>query len=173
MSGNHDLADATAPARRSRLAILRRPVSYNTVLWSIVVTLIVVVNAVNFFDETGDLFPLRASLFVVFGLLIITVSLSRLLAAQNTAEYVEPPPARRDAARTAKAIVAEPPAPFQTRLANYLHVPESDVLEPRSRWVSSMPFWCAVILPQRSTLAKSVEYIRAVLRRIRATVRGE
>jgi len=38
---------------------------------------------------------------------------------------------------------------------------------------SAMPFWCSVELPRRSTLAKSIATIRAILERIRAAVRGD
>lgn len=63
-------------------------------------------------------------------------------------------------------------SPFRQRLATYLHVPESEVLPPRPRPLSSMPFWSSVPLSPRPIVMKSVEFIRAVLERIHAAVRG-
>lgn len=64
------------------------------------------------------------------------------------------------------------PQSFRKRLAVYLHLPESDVLPPRPRPTSTMPFWSMVPLSQHTTVMKSVEYIRAILERIRHAVRG-
>jgi hypothetical protein len=64
------------------------------------------------------------------------------------------------------------PRPFRQRLADYLHVPENEVLPPRPQPVSTMPFWSAVPLSRRPVVLKSVEFIRTILERIRATVRG-
>jgi hypothetical protein len=65
-----------------------------------------------------------------------------------------------------------PPEPFRTRLAGYLHLPEQEVLAPRPRPASTMPFWSLVPLPQRATVMKSVEFMRAILERIRRAVHG-
>lgn len=62
------------------------------------------------------------------------------------------------------------PRPFRQRLADYLRVPESEVLPPRP--VSAMPFWSSVPLAHRPVVLKSVEFIRTILERIRTTVRG-
>jgi hypothetical protein len=64
------------------------------------------------------------------------------------------------------------PRPFRQRLADYLRVPESEVLPPRPRPISAMPFWSAVPLTRRPVVLKSVEFIRTILERIRTTVRG-
>jgi hypothetical protein len=77
----------------------------------------------------------------------------------------------RHSARSTFSETTEP-LPFRQRLADYLHVPESEVLPPRPRPVSSMPFWSAVPLSRRPVVLKSVEFIRIILERIRATVRS-
>jgi hypothetical protein len=188
MSGNHDPDDATAPARPSRWAILHRPVPHNVVLLLLLSVLIVLVNAfaVQGASAEGEVSSMIAYAVVILLVPVIAVLVMRLVVPrpESRVEKFRPSPwdvengkeakpqAVGEAEKKCRETEAEPPAPFPKRLANYLHVPESEVLEPRPRWVSSMPFWCAVILPQRSTLAKSVEYIRAMLRRIRAAVRG-
>jgi hypothetical protein len=67
---------------------------------------------------------------------------------------------------------SHPPFPFRQRLAAFLQVPKGEVLVPRPRPVSSMPFWSSVPLSPRPIMNKSVEFIRAVLERIHAAVRG-
>lgn len=67
---------------------------------------------------------------------------------------------------------ATEPLPFRQRLADYLHVPESEVLAPRPQPDSTMPFWSAVPLARKPMVLKSVEFIRTILERIRATVRS-
>jgi hypothetical protein len=74
-------------------------------------------------------------------------------------------------ARKTKTI-RHSPAPFRTRLATFLQVPEESVFSPRPRPVSSMPFWSSMPLSPRPIVMKSVEFIRAVLERIHAAVRG-
>jgi hypothetical protein len=64
------------------------------------------------------------------------------------------------------------PQSFRKRLAVYLHLPENEVLPPRPQPTSTMPFWSMVPLSQHTTVMKSVEYIRAILERIRHAVRG-
>ena len=115
----------------------------------------------------------------VLGVLAVVVSFVLLLivVVELTRQSAEREAARRRAnsvAKMAKPVPrpAEPPEAFRKRLATYLHVPEGEVLVPRERPVSAMPFWSAVELPRRSTMAKSIEYIRQILLRIRATVRG-
>lgn len=63
------------------------------------------------------------------------------------------------------------PQSFRKRLSAYLHVPESEVLPLRPRPTSTMPFWSMVPLSQHTTVIKSVEFIRAILERIRHAVR--
>jgi hypothetical protein len=77
---------------------------------------------------------------------------------------------RRKACKT--KTVQLPPAPFRHRLATFLQMPEDQVLAPRPRPVSSMPFWSSMTLSPRPIVMKSVEFIRAVLERIHAAVRG-
>lgn len=79
-------------------------------------------------------------------------------------------PTRHNARSTLSETIE--PRPFRQRLADYLRVPESEVLAPRPRPVSSMPFWSAVPLSRRPVVLKSVEFIRTILERIRTTVRG-
>lgn len=71
-----------------------------------------------------------------------------------------------------RKTVQHPPSPFRHRLATFLQVPEDQVLAPRPRPVSSMPFWSSVPLAPRPIVIKTVEFIRAVLERIHAAVRG-
>jgi hypothetical protein len=66
----------------------------------------------------------------------------------------------------------QPPSPFRHRLATFLQVPEESVLIARPRPVSSMPFWSSVPLSPRPIVMKSAEFIRAVLERIHAAIRG-
>jgi hypothetical protein len=79
--------------------------------------------------------------------------------------------AKRREARKTKTI-QRPPATFRHRLATFLQMPEDQVLTPRPRPVSSMPFWSSVPLSPRPIVMKSVEFIRAVLERIHSAVRG-
>jgi len=78
---------------------------------------------------------------------------------------------KRKSARS-QGTPSEPPTPFRQRLAKYLHVSENEVLSPRPRPASSMPFWSSVPLSPGRIVMKSVEFMRAVLERIHAAVRG-
>lgn len=75
----------------------------------------------------------------------------------------------RDSVRSSFSETPEP-LPFRQRLADYLHVPESEVLPPRPKPISTMPYWSAVQFTGQPVMLKSVEFIRAILERIRATV---
>lgn len=173
ISGNQNRADATAKTRSSRWAFLRRPVNFSTILWSLLFTPIAVVGGASLLvPENRSVEGVFTALLIFIGLFIITISVSRLSEANLASADRSKTTSNPDLRRTTEVVPPKPPARFSQRLASYLHVPESDVLAPRARWISSMPFWCAVIPPQRSTFAKSVEYIRAVLRRIRDSVRG-
>jgi hypothetical protein len=148
---------------------------YHAGLWALLAVLLVAVNAIRWVEiELSDSRSYTALTIAVATVLpILGLTALYLLDARRAKHDARPRGKTVSDRPKAETSEPEPPEAFRKRLAAYLHVPEGQVLVPRERPVSAMPFWSAVELPRRSTMAKSIEYIRRILLRIWAAVRGD
>ena len=156
----------------SKRGVRRR---YHAGLWALLAVLLIAVNAIRWIEiELSDSRSYTAFLIAIAALLPMLGLAALCLLDVRRAKHGAWPHGRTVCDRPkAETLEPEPPEAFRKRLAAYLHVADGEVLVPRERPVSAMPFWCAVELPRRSTMAKSIAYIRQILLRIRAAVRGD
>ena len=156
----------------------RSAAAHNPLQLLIVIALIVGFSTISAIAQVGNNSAFAAAwIALLASALLLTVAVAvwrRSIGGNRTARHEQSQATGqyRDNVATRPTGREASPRSFRQRLAAYLHLPESEVLPPRPRPTSTMSFWSSVPLTQRTTVMKSVDYIRAILERIRHAVRG-